>query len=194
MDSHEKAYTPKEISLTLDIGDSTLRKWCLALEKQGYEFIRNDQNKRVFIDANVVVLRHFKELVQNHNMQMTNAAMLIIDRFGKGSLSVGTGIVPEENTEIQRDLTRSNDEVITKLMNYIEQQEERYEQQERFNKALLDKLDKQQQYIEERLNKRDETLVQSLREVQETKKLIAAAEEKREEESKKGFLQRLFSK
>ncbi|MGM0875621.1 MAG: DUF3967 domain-containing protein [Bacillota bacterium] len=78
-------------------------------------------------------------------------------------------------------------------MNYIEQQEERNEQQERFNKVLLDKLDQQQKYIEERFNKRDETLIQSLREVQETRKLIAAAKEK-EEESKKGFFQRLFSK
>lgn len=191
MDSYEKAYTPKEISLTLDIGDSTLRKWCIALENQGYQFIRNDQNKRVFVDANIVVLRHFKELVQNHSMQLNNAAMLVIDRFGKGTFSQGTDIVPTENT---RDLERSNEEVISKLTNYIEQQEERFEKQEQFNRTLLERLDQQQQYIEERLNKRDETLVQSLREVQETRKLIAAAEEKREEENKKGFLQRLFGK
>lgn len=191
MDSYEKAYTPKEISLTLDIGDSTLRKWCIALESQGYQFIRNGQNKRVFVDANIVVLRHFKELVQNHSMQLNNAAMLVIDRFGKGSFSQRTDVVPAENN---RDLDRSYDEVIAKLMHYIEQQEERFEKQEQFNRTLLERLDQQQQYIEERLNKRDETLVQSLREVQETKKLIAAAEEKREEESKKGFLQRLFGK
>lgn len=191
MDSYEKAYTPKEISLTLDIGDSTLRKWCIALENQGYQFIRNDQNKRVFVDANIVVLRHFKELVQNHSMQLNNASMLVIDRFGKGTFSQGTDVVPVENN---RDLDRSNDEVISKLMNYIEQQEERFEKQEQFNRTLLERLDQQQKYIEERLNHRDETLLQSLREVQETKKLIAAAEEKREEESKKGFLQRLFGK
>lgn len=191
MESYEKAYSPKEISLTLDIGDSTLRKWCIALENQGYQFIRNDQNKRVFVDSNIVVLRHFKELVQNHSMQLNNAAMLVIDRFGKGTFSQGTGIVPAEN---ERDSDRSNDEIITKLMNYIEQQEERFEQQEQFNKELLKRLDSQQKYIEERLNKRDDMLVQSLREVQETKKLIAAAEEKREEESKKGLFQRLFGK
>ncbi|MCM3165104.1 DUF3967 domain-containing protein [Metabacillus litoralis] len=191
MDSYEKAYTPKEISLTLDIGDSTLRKWCIALENQGYQFIRNDQNKRVFVDANIVVLRHFKELVQNHSMQLNNAAMLVIDRFGKGTFSQGTDVVPVKNNS---DLDRSNDEVISKLMNYIEQQEERFEKQEQFNRTLLERLDQQQKYIEERLNQRDETLIQSLREVQETKKLIAAAEEKRDEENKKGFLQRLFGK
>lgn len=52
VDSYEKAYTPKEIILTLDIGDSTLRKWCLALEKKGYLFIRNDQNKRDLVRSN----------------------------------------------------------------------------------------------------------------------------------------------
>lgn len=191
MESYEKAYSPKEISLTLDIGDSTLRKWCIALENQGYQFIRNEQNKRVFVDSNIVVLRHFKELVQNHSMQLNNAAMLVVDRFGKGTFSQGTDIVPAEN---ERDLDRSNDEVITKLVNYIEQQEERFNQQEQFNKQLLERLDAQQKYIEERLNIRDDMLVKSLREVQETKKLIAAAEEKREEESKKSLFQRLFGK
>lgn len=65
-------------------------------------------------------------------------------------------------------------------------------QQETFNQELLKRPDQQQQYIEERLNKRDETLIQSLREVQETKKMIAATEEKKKEESKKSFLSRLF--
>lgn len=191
MESYEKAYTPKEISLTLDIGDSTLRKWCIALENQGYQFIRNDQNKRVFVDSNIVVLRHFKELVQNHSMQLNNAAMLVVDRFGKGSFLQGTGIVPEEN---DRDIDRSREEVISKLINYIEQQEERFEKQEQFNKTLLEKLDQQQKYIEERLDKRDETLILSLREVQDTKKLIAAAEERKDAENKKSFLQRLLGK
>lgn len=191
MESYEKAYTPKEISLTLDIGDSTLRKWCIALENQGYQFIRNDQNKRVFVDSNIVVLRHFKELVQNHSMQLNNAAMLVVDRFGKGSFSQGTGIVPEEN---DREIDRSREEVISKLINYIEQQEERFEKQEQFNKTLLEKLDRQQKYIEERLDKRDETLILSLREVQDTKKLIAAAEERKDAENKKSFLQRLLGK
>jgi hypothetical protein len=59
----EKAYSPKEMSITLDIGDSTLRKWCIALENNGYGFIRNDQKNRVFVEGDLVVLRHFQNLI-----------------------------------------------------------------------------------------------------------------------------------
>jgi hypothetical protein len=189
VETYEKAYSPKEISLTLDIGDSTLRKWCIAMEKEGYHFIRNDQNKRVFIDADLVPLRHFKELVQNHHMQLENAAKIIVDRFGRGAFEPGTGIVP---AELDRDSFRSDTEVISKLLEHIERQEERYEAQESFNRELLERLDKQQKYIEERLNDRDEMLLQSIREQQETKQLLLASKEE-EKKVRKGLF-RFFSK
>jgi hypothetical protein len=64
MDTFGKSYTTSEVSTTLGIGDSTLRKWCLSLEKNGYQFIRNEQNKHLFVERNLVVLRHFQKLVQ----------------------------------------------------------------------------------------------------------------------------------
>jgi hypothetical protein len=178
----EKAYSPKEMSVTLDIGDSTLRKWCLALEKNGYKFFRNEQDKRIFVEADLVILRHFQNLVKQHNMQLDNAAMLVVDRFGKGAFEVSTDIVLAEKEEEQRDLMRSN-EVIEKLMSHIEKQEQ-------FNRELIDRLDKQEKYIEESLNHRDELLLNSIKEARETRQLIAAAQE----EKKAGFFARLLGK
>ena len=51
------------------------------------------------------------------------------------------------------------------------------EQQENFNKELIEQLKKQQSYIENSLLERDKKLMEALRETQETRKLIAAAEE-----------------
>lgn len=182
MEYKEKAYSTKEISLTLGIGDSTLRKWCLALEKNGYKFIKNDREQRLFVEGDLVKLRHFQTLVKDHNMQLENASMIVVDRFGKGAFAERTVSVLAEKQEEDRSLMRS-DEVISKLVDHVDQQE-------KFNKELLNRLDQQQRYIEERLNKRDEMLIQSLREVQETKKLIAAATEQK----KPTFWQRLFKK
>lgn len=183
MNGTERPFTAKEVSAILDIGDSTLRKWCIAIEEQEYFFTRTDGNRRLFFKRDVDLLKRYRRYVQVQNISMQNAAKLVVE-----GLSDIVGDENEhENNENNVLSTRSNNEVIERLMNHIEQQEQ-------FNKALLDRLDEQQKYIEERLNKRDETLIQSLREVQETKKLIAAAEEKREEENKKGFLQRLFGK
>lgn len=179
----EKAYSPKEVFTTLDIGDSTLRKWCLALEKNGYSFTRNEKNNRLYVESDLVVLRHFQNLVKHHNMQLDNAAMLVIDRFGKGAFETRTGSVPVEKEQEQRDLDRSNNEPLKTLLEHVRTQEE-------FNKELLNRLNQQQRYIEEWLNKRDEILMQSIKESIETRKLIAAAQQ----EKKKGFFSRLFDK
>jgi hypothetical protein len=58
----------------------------------------------------------------------------------------------------------------------------------------LKRLEQQQKYIEERLNERDKMLVaslkESLKEAQETRKLLAASQE----EQKKSYWKRLFGK
>jgi DNA-binding transcriptional MerR regulator len=182
METTEKAYTTKEVSTTLNIGDSTLRKWCLALEKNGYKFLRNEQNKRLFVEKDLVVLRHFQQLVQENNVPLDNAAMLVVDRFGNGPFEVRTGIVRKEENEEHRDLKRY-EEVIQQLLDHIDKQE-------KFNQELLKRLEQQQKYIEERLNERDKMLMESIRESQETRKLLAAAHE----EQKKSFWKRLFGK
>jgi hypothetical protein len=201
----EKAYTPKEVSIALDIADSSLRKWCIAIEKNGYKFIRNDHKNRVFVENDLVVLRHFQNLVKHHNMQLENAAKLVIDRFGKGAFEVGTGIVPVENKEdssdSQRDLMRSNEEIMTTLLEHIRTQEEfnhslqeRLERQENFNRELVERLEQQQTYIDNRLEERDRRLMESLRDSQEVKQQLLQIAAAQEEEKKKGFFARLFGK
>ncbi|MFD2446700.1 DUF3967 domain-containing protein [Bacillus sp. CGMCC 1.16607] len=195
----EKAYSPKEMSVTLDIGDSTLRKWCIALENNGYGFIRNDQNNRLFVESDLVALRHFQNLIKTHNMQLESAAKLIVDRFGKGAFEVGTGVVLTESKEEQRDLSRSNDELASQMIEYIKGLEERMDKQEEFNKALIKRLDRQQKYIEERLEERDKRLeerdlmfLESIRASQEIKQQLLQIASAKEE--KKGFWARLFGK
>lgn len=187
-ETSEKAYLPKEISLTLDIGDSTLRKWCIALEKDGYGFIRNDKNNRVFVESDLVVLRHFQNLVKQHNMQLDNAAKLVIDRFGKGVFSMGTGIVPVEKEVEQRSLERSNEDIMNAL-------EEHIEKQDNFNRELLARLDQQQKYFEDRMRQeiKDRELLESLKEsMMEQKQLQLEMAATQEEQKKKGFFARLF--
>ncbi|WP_144481472.1 MerR family transcriptional regulator [Cytobacillus oceanisediminis] len=194
METFEKAYSPKEISITLGVGDSTLRKWCIALEKNGYNFIRNDQNNRVYVDSDLVVLKHFQNLVKQHNMQLENAAILVVDRFGKGAFESVTGIVPSEKTEEQRDFSRSSEEVISQLLEHIKHQDE-------FNQKLIKRLDQQQKYIDERLNRlderqkeRDNMLLESLRASQETKQLLLEAKTAEEQKKPRKGIMRFFGR
>ena len=79
------------------------------------------------------------------------------------------------------------------LLDILERQE-RLEQQ---NKQLISKLEEQQNYINNKLEKRDRQIMEALRETQEAKKLIASSleqQEQQEQENKKGLFARLFGK
>lgn len=107
----------------------------------------------------------------------------------------------EIKRKLQDDMPQVVDVVVTKqeqsaglssyelLKKVVEEQGKQKEQQEAFNKALLERLDRQTEYIEQSLKKRDEQLMQVLRENQETKKMIAAASQK-----KRSWLHRWFQK
>jgi hypothetical protein len=200
----ETPYSSKDISLSLNIGDSTLRKWCLALEEQHYQFYRTDQNKRMFTEKDIIVLKHFQVLVKDKNMSMNNAALIVTSRFQKEVFSDETDVEQLEEEMNIVPVIRSQGELIQELVTRVGTMKEQQEQHMKMNtdliqslieqqtkeiieanRALVQKMDEQQKYIEERLNKRDELLLQSIRESQETKKLLLAAqEEEREKEQK----------
>ncbi|PFD26339.1 DNA-binding protein, partial [Bacillus thuringiensis] len=73
------------------------------------------------------------------------------------------------------------------LKNEVSKLREYSEKQEEFNKLLIEQLQKQQDYIDNKLEKRDQKLLETIREVQETKSLTASTESK-------GFFARLFGK
>lgn len=163
----------KEISERIEIADSTLRKWCLGLEEQNYNFVRTAQNKRMFSEKDLFVLSQMKLLIQTKNLSINNAAEII-------SVKYSDDVVLSNETELERsnELSPFVVETLLELKTEIEQLKE-------MNRLLLNKLDEQQQYIDNRLNKRDEMLMESLRQSQETKMLILEAKE--EQKKKKGL-------
>ena len=177
-------YSPKDMAKILDIGDSTLRKWCIALEENDLFFARTENNKRLFTDQDIVILKTFRDLVQVQNMNIENAAMIVASKYK----DIRRTVFRSENSANDE---RSLPDAYTKIFEEMEQLRE-------LNRQLLLRLDEQQKYIEQRLNRmdeqierRDELLMQAIREQQETRKLLVAA---KEEENKKGFWGRLFKK
>lgn len=166
-------YGSSDMCNLLGIKDSTLRKYCLVLQNAGYTFHTNERGQRGFFDQDVIVLRKFIETKKMSDMTLERSAEAVVSWVKQSDMAVS---VIRENENNQR-----YDEDIKELKNMIEKQNE-------LLITLANRLDQQQKYIDERLNKRDSMLMESLREVQETKKLIAAAEEAK----KKGFWNRLF--
>ncbi|GAE32863.1 DUF3967 domain-containing protein [Halalkalibacter hemicellulosilyticus] len=173
----EKVYTPKQIADELGIGSSTLRKWCLSLEQTGYSFMRSSKDQRLFTSTDLKYLHQFNVLIKEHHFTLKNASMVIYTGFQQqASKSQAPSVLHQE--EQKQPFYDEQKEIIQKMS-------EQLEKQEHFNRALLERLDQRDQKLEERMNERDQNLMKALREIQETKKLIAASQEK------KTFLDRL---
>lgn len=152
----EKAYWNNEVAERLGMGKSTLRRWCLELEKQGYTFTKGEQDSRAFLEQDVLLLEKIKKL-QCEGNKLENAIKQVLSEREQVSLTpVKTPHLPELDFSTEREKLKQE------LLQEIKQE-------------LLGT----EQRILERLEERDQLLMQHFREVQETKRLVAATQQKK---------------
>lgn len=184
MQKDEKAYWNKDVSRILEIGESTVRKWCLELEKNGYTFIRGHKDSRAFLQHDLNALAYFKDLTKVGSYTLEQAAIKVVERFQDREVADITASVPSENELPNRSLQAIEDS----LKELVELSKEQIE----LNRILLKKLDErdsiiesQQRYIE-RMNEKETQLM-----INETSS--AYATEKEEEIKKKSPIERIKS-
>lgn len=168
MNDVTKAYWSREVIKHLDIKESTLRKWCILLEKKGYIFIRNDQNQRAFFEHDLLALRMLADMSSSPGITLDMAADAVVIKYARADDTIITPPV----TDMTVPVMDTNRELLEQIMAKVDRQDQ-------FNKELLDKLDQQQEYIEKSITRRDEQLLAAIREMQETKKQLAAAKEEK---------------
>lgn len=170
MEQMEKTYWTKEISTILGIGTSTLRKWCILLEKRGYQFARDDYDRRAYTKADLVILERLRSLIKENQMPLNMAADFILS---SPTVEDRDSLTVQEITLDKRSLTRSNDERYASLMSKINELVLHKNQQNVFNQALFERLENQEELLENAIRTRDEVLTKTLRE------LAAARESKK---------------
>lgn len=170
-----KVYSPKDISDLLKIKESTLRKYSLMLEEVGYTFQKNDRGQRWYSDEDIIAFKKIITFKDNGAMNLKQSVEAVYMWAKEKDITL-----PSTDTEQH---AQRYDSDIAHLKTMVKEQGKQIEE-------LKELLIKQSQYIHESLEKRDRNLMESLREVQETKKLLVAAEE----ENKKTWWNKLFNK
>lgn len=175
MQTKDKLLSPKEASHFLEIGDSTLRKWCIALEEQKYNFMRTEQKKRLFSEKDLFVLSNFKTLVKDKNLSINAASEIMANKYGED-------VVFSNETEKSR-LPEQPEQNTSEITRQLEHMQAEMEQLKELNRTLLVKLDEQYEYIKER----DQRVLEALQESKENKQLLLEMKEEQEKQSKKGW-------
>lgn len=167
---NQTVYSPTDVQELLDVDSSTLRKYALKLEENGYKFHKNKRGHRGYFDKDVVALRKLLEFNEQKDMTLERSAKAVMTWVQEQYVTV---TVPSEKT-VQDEPERYNE-----MVERLKRLEEQGEQQKEFNRQLLEELHKRDEYIRKRDEERDANLIHLIRETQETKKLIAATEEKK---------------
>ncbi|WP_144519876.1 DUF3967 domain-containing protein [Bacillus thuringiensis] len=188
-ESLEKSYWTKEVAETLGISDSYLRKWCLELEKNGYTFIKvkdgKNRENRAFTEHDLLALRKFQSLIGNSGTTRSTAAKVIANEYSLEERNGGTGTAPatlfrgnnrEKALQELKEIAFS--EWKEELKNQIKA-EMAQELKDEFKKQLKVSIQTAEERLNERLKNHDDLLMKTIREQQETKKMLAATQEKK---------------
>ncbi|MGU3398084.1 DUF3967 domain-containing protein [Priestia sp. D51] len=187
--ANEVVYLGGEVAKSLGIARSSLTKYCIALENKDYKFIRGSNNSRAFRNQDILLLQKMKDLVQDKSMTMETAVNVVLSILPEEER---TGAILKENKLISQEYEPKEQEennqlsVVMDKLKYIEEISDRLNSMEKElkdiktqNKILQDQNEELKTNVEASSNKRDENLLFLIREVQDTKKMVAASQEKK---------------
>ncbi|MEB8615818.1 hypothetical protein P4G83_28710 [Bacillus cereus] len=78
----EMALWSKDIAETFGIAPVTLRKWSSELEKQGWTFMKDEQQRRAYTQRDYVALRYLRDLMKDKRKSLESACAEVVKRYG----------------------------------------------------------------------------------------------------------------
>ncbi|MBY0008135.1 DUF3967 domain-containing protein [Priestia aryabhattai] len=192
-------YKTGEVLRKLNLKDSVFKKYISSLEKEGYVFRKNNMGHRLYTEKDIKALEMFLELISYDGMTIESVAKKIGRTYQKQSASSSHDDITSSNNkghDVIQDEDSSSHDAMTLVNVLLKEQEQRFvkllQQQERLFKNEVQTIKENQtqevhelkrmliEKLDERdgVEKRDELLIQVMREVQETKKLVATTQEK----------------
>ncbi|MGE8057913.1 DUF3967 domain-containing protein [Bacillus mycoides] len=192
-------YNPSDVAEQLGIQSSTLRKYADVLEKEGYTFIKNERGHRKYRESDVMVFRKVINLKNDTDMTLENATKQIV------SWNQGVEVLPLDRHEVERyeesdfnattlqtmiqdqkEVIEKQNELLQELTKRLTEQDQRFIQRESELLSAIQTIQESQALIatntSEDLGRNqslDEMLIQTIREVQEVKKMIAVSKDKK---------------
>ena len=166
----EQAFWSSEVAKMLGVQDVTVRSWALRLEKNGYTFMRDSNDKRAYSERDISVLRFLQSQVQDKKLKLDDAARVTAERFKADHKQEENGIMSIAITNQENAIETRYDALLRSheaLLTWMEKQEEA-------QKEILSKLDQQAQ----RQEQRDQVLMQTMRELMEQRRLEVNQERK----------------
>lgn len=133
--AYERAYLTSEVAERLNVAQSTIRKYSIALEKQGFTFSKTQKGARLFSESDVATLARMKELSVEEKMPVDRIAermlstpaevrdeMRSVEANGSTEILAELSALRQENAEIREALIHTNKQLAAVLVELKESQ------------------------------------------------------------------------
>ena len=164
MINNKNAYWTSEVATMLDVQPITVRTWALKFEELGFSFPRDTNDKRAFSQEHVSMFRYLQSMTQKKKLKLDRAVEVTIERFTQGE-------PPPENTITGLVSESEKNAIEPRFHRVFETQQallDRLERQEDTQQKILAALEAQNERLhrnEEAQERRDQQLMQTLREI-----------------------------
>lgn len=176
----KRLLTVKETANLLDETPNVVRNWMQELRTY-IPLQKNEAGYNLFSPEAIEVMKQIKQLHRQQNYSIRQ----IQHYLATGGEAYQ--LIPEKKAEeILAEELQDMKKEIQELREYSIKQTE-------FNEKLAEKLNQQHEYIKSSLESRDQKLLETMNEMQESKKEAIATEET-DKADQKGFFARLFGK
>lgn len=189
--------TPAEASRQLSIQPSTLRKYSLLLENNGFVFARNLNNSRKYNDMDIVTLQELITLLKTGNISVEDAAYTV---YKRSKLATHTADNSDGKDAIHSGIERHSDDIATALIVEVNSLRKEIEEQRNIIDGFRLSQEKRDSYFIEileelqgEIHKLNEQST-ALSELPEPEKEVAHEPVPVVQEQKKGFWARVFNK
>lgn len=148
------------VSKMLGVQESTLRKYCSLMRKKGYQFNKNTVGHRVFYENDISVLKRIVKLKNSTSFTLEESVERVLSPPGNDTETIDSEVSTADIAYIK----------LIKEMALFK------EEQERFNRKLLNHLQVQEDFIKNSIEERDQKLIMAIKEAEEVKKEVASTE------------------
>ena len=180
------AFWTGEVAKALGVSTDTIRVWALKLESLGIIFTRDQHDRRAFTHDDVVMFRYLQSLLEGRKTGLDHAIEITYEKFNAMHDQMHDQSITLGSSETELNALEVNNSGVFQMVKALS---ERLEEQDRKQDRILEVLEIQNERIkrqEEAQERRDQQLMQTLREIQEMRRLEA--------ERKKSIFGRIFGK
>lgn len=137
--------TASEVSEMLSLQESTLRKYCIALEEAGHKFMKNKRGHRSFSNNDITILQRFISAKESPAMTLKKAAYAVVSVHNDNGVtdSVPETIPYNESSELShtmqdwKEMFMKQQQMTSRLLEKLEEQEEREKERMEHEKELM---------------------------------------------------------